>query len=115
MDSISLRILAKKSTLNFGKYKDCTVEKLIGMRKQIDLTSMYFKLSKISFNEEILEELGITSEFRILKPSTNKELYLDFLLLKYGKKQRPNKKLQALQKQTKNLTKSQLQSINHSR
>ena len=113
MSSILLRILAKKSTFNFGKYKDCTVEQFIGMKKQIDLISMYFKLSTISFNEEILLELGITDDYRIKKPGTNVEKHNEFILKFYGKKKPPRKDLQRMIKQTKNLTKLQLQTINH--
>ena len=39
----------------------------------------------------ILDELGITEEYRIIKPSKNVELYQDFMMMKYGKKQKPNK------------------------
>ncbi len=115
MSSILLRVLTKKSTLNFGKYKDCTVEQFIGMKKQIALISMYFKLSTISFNEEILLELGITSDYRIQKPSTDEEKYKAFIQKFYGIKPPPRKDLLKMKKQTKTLTKLQLQAINHSR
>lgn len=112
MSSILLRTLTKKSTLNFGTYKNSTVEVLFGMRKQIDLTSIYFKLSNITFTDEILNELGITEEFRIPKPSKNVELYEEFILLKYGKKQKPSKKLQGMLKETVSFRKGFLMSIN---
>ena len=75
MSSILLRKLTKKSTLNFGKFKDYTVEHLFGMKKQIELTSIYFKLSTITFTDDILDELGITEEFRIEKPSKKQNLH----------------------------------------
>ena len=113
MASILLRKLTKKSTLNFGKFKDYTVEHLFGMKKQIDLTSIYFKLSNITFVDEILDELGITEEYRIEKPSKNAELYQDFMMMKYGKKQKPNKDLQRMSRETLPFKKGLLQSFNH--
>ena len=112
MSSILLRKLTKKSTLNFGKFKDYTVEHLFGMKKQIELTSIYFKLSKITFTDDILDELGITEEYRISKPSKNVELYQEFMMMKYGKKQKPNKDLQRMSKETLPFKKGFLQSLN---
>jgi len=113
MASILLRKLTKKSTLNFGKYKDYTVNHLFGMKKQIELISIYFKLSTITFTDDILDELGITEEYRIEKPSKNMELYQDFMMMKYGLKKRPNKKLQKMSKETLPFKKGLLQSFNH--
>lgn len=113
MSAILLRKLTKKSKLNFGKYKDYTVEHLFGMKKQIDLTSIYFKLSNITFMDEILNELDITEEYRIAKPSKNVQLYERFMLQKYGIKQKPNKKLQAMIKETVPYRKDFLTVYNH--
>ena len=112
MSAIILRKLTKKSKLNFGTYRENTVEHLIGMRKQLDLISSYFKLSNITFVDEILDELGITEEFRIEKPSTNVELYQKFLAENYGKRYR-NKTLLKMRVETKPLSKKMLASINH--
>lgn len=113
MSAILLRKLTKKSKLKFGTYKDYTVEHLFGMRKQIDLTSMYFNLSNITFMDDILEELGITSEFKIVKPSKDNEMYKTFMLQKYGLKQKPNKCLQIMRTETKSYRKDLLMSVNH--
>lgn len=113
MSSILLRKLTKRSTLNFGKFKDYTVEHLFGMKKQIELTSIYFKLSTITFTDDILDELGITEEYRIQKPSKNVELYQDFMMMKYGKKQKPNKDLQRMRKETVSFRKDFLANMNH--
>lgn len=113
MSSILLRKLTKKSTLKFGKFKDCTVEHLFGMKKQVELTSIYFKLSTITFTEDILDELGILEEYRIEKPSTNIKLYKDFMMQKYGVKQKPSKKLQLMKKETISYRKDLLRNINH--
>jgi hypothetical protein len=111
--SVLLRKLTKKSTLNFGKFKDYTVEHLFGMKKQIELTSIYFKLSTITFTDDILDELGITEEWRIIKPSKNVELYQDFMSMKYGRKQKPNKQLQSMRKETTSYRKDFLTHLNH--
>jgi len=113
MSAILLRKLTKKSLLKFGKYKDYTVDHLFGMKKQIDLTSIYFKLSNITFTDDILDELGITDEYRILKPSKNVEIYKSFMLFKYGVKQKPNKKLQAMSRETMSYRKDFLTRSNH--
>jgi hypothetical protein len=110
---ILLRKLTKKSTLNFGKYKEYTVEHLLGMRKQKDLISMYFKLSTITFIDEILDELGITEEYRIVKPSKNIELYHEFLFATYGKKRKPRKDLLKMRKETLSYRKDFLTRYNH--
>lgn len=112
MSSILLRKLTKKSTINFGKFKEYTVEHMFGMKKQIELTSMYFNLSTITFTDDILDELGITEEFRINKPAANRILYDEFIASKYGKKQAPNKDLQRLSKETKSFSKGYLQRMN---
>lgn len=112
MSSILLRKMTKKSTINFGKFKECTVEQLFGMKKQIGLISMYFNLSTITFTDEILDELGITAEYRIDKPSTSREIYDRFIAIKYGKKQAPSKELQRMQRETRSLSKGYLQQMN---
>lgn len=113
MASILLRKLTKKSTLKFGKFKHYTVEHLFGMRKQVELTSIYFNLSTITFTDDILDELGITEEYRIIKPATNVELYQCFMMHQYGKKQKPNKKLQGMRKETVSYSKGFLMTMNH--
>lgn len=113
MDSILLRKLTKKSTLKFGKYKKYTVEHLLGMKMQKALISIYFKLSNITFVDEILDELGISEEYRIPKPSKNVDLYQDFMFEKYGKKRKPNKQLQKMKKETVSYRKDLLMNVNH--
>lgn len=66
-----LRTLAKKSTLNFGRKRYCTVEQLLlTTNGKTYLMFCYWRLSNISFAEDILDELGITTELRIKKPGT---------------------------------------------
>jgi hypothetical protein len=75
------RILTRKSILGFGyvENRDLSVQMLLDLGQQYTLISAYFGLEKIDFTEDILEELGITAEFRIEKPNKNKELGILFL------------------------------------
>jgi len=113
MSATILRTLTVKSKLKFGKYKDYTVEHLFGMRKNLDLISIYFNLSNITFVDDILDELGITSEFRIEKPCKDNDMYKVFILEKYGKKQAPNKTLQKMSATTKAYRSDYLTRLNH--
>ena len=71
MDMVLLRKLTRKSTLNFGKYADYTVDQVL-TKNPIDginyLVWVYYNSSNISFVDEILLQLGITEENRIEKP-----------------------------------------------
>ncbi len=119
--SVLLRTMTLKSKINIGKYKKETVEMLIGMRKQKDLISMYYKLTSVNFNEEVLNLLGITGKYIIDKPSVNKELYYTFLKDtgyikdKKQKKANRNKDMDKMKKQPSVFSKRSLQSINQGR
>jgi len=54
---ILLRKLTEKSKLNFGEYRDYTVQQLIDLKKLYILRSYYYTLSKISYIDSILELL----------------------------------------------------------
>jgi hypothetical protein len=66
-----LRTLSGKSPMRFGKYYDSTVNQVIGLG--LDgvnyLVWVYFKCDMISFTNEVLNDLMITDELRIDKPS----------------------------------------------
>lgn len=113
MSAILLRKLTRKSTLKFGKFKDYTVDHLFSMKKERELTAIYFKLSNISFMDDVLDDLGITIEYRIEKPSKNLELYSKFMEFRFGKRQKPNKKLQGMRKETQSFRKDFLTRLNH--
>jgi len=68
-----LRKLTKKSTLKFGKWADLTIENLLKMEKQY-LRWVYYNSSNIDFMDDVLDELGITTEFKIQKPGKDTEL-----------------------------------------
>lgn len=71
MDRVILRKLSRKSTLNFGKYADYTVDQVL-TQNPIDginyLIWIYYNSSNISFIEDVLIQLGITADNRIDKP-----------------------------------------------
>lgn len=102
-----LRTLTRKSKLNFGKYKEKTVQEMLDLRRFLDLISSYYKLSSINYTEDILDELKITKEYRIEKPSVNKEMYYKFL------NENGFEKKYNLKKRTKSFSISYLQRKNH--
>lgn len=75
----TLRILTRKSKLNFSKWGDYTVQQLLDLGKRKVLISPYYKLTSINYTEDILIELGISSEYRIKKPSKDLDMYYKFL------------------------------------
>lgn len=115
MNVVTLRTLTFKSKLGFGKYKNMTVIEMIGAKQHKHLTSSYYKLSKINFSEEVLLALNISEEFRMKKPSTDLTKYNEFILFQYGKKERPNKDLQRMFKETKVPSKEYLKIINQNK
>lgn len=109
----TLRTLTRKSKLGFGKYKDLTVQKILDMNMPLVLISPYYNLTSINYTDDILNELKITNEYRIKKPSSNKKQYYRFLNENGFKKKTRGDGADKLKKQTKQLSKSQLQSLNH--
>ena len=105
------RVLTHKSKLGFGKWKDYTVQELLNLNKKDILIGPYFKLSSITYIEEILIELGITSKYRIEKPSINREMYLTFISETEGFKVRSKEKMKPYR--TQSLSKGILQHLNH--
>lgn len=78
MDTIKLRILAEKSTLWFGKYKDMSVSQIISLGHTAYLRYIYYNYDSISFNENILKSIHIINDYydnRIDKTGTDKQLF----------------------------------------
>ena len=71
MDTIRLRTLARKSIMGFGRFHDYRVHDLINLGHKRFLRWYYYNMSMISFNDEILDVIGITEEHRITKPGKN--------------------------------------------
>ena len=70
-DVTLLRTLTRKSTLKFGKFHDLTVQNVPdsqNMKGRSLLRFYYFNSSKISFIDDLLDELNIPPELRIPKP-----------------------------------------------
>lgn len=70
-DVTLLRTLTRKSTLKFGQYNDLTVQNVLDSqhsRGKSLLRYYYFNSDRISFIDDLLDELNITPEFRISKP-----------------------------------------------
>jgi hypothetical protein len=72
------RTLAKRSVLGFGRHADLSVTQLLTMNNHSYLTWVYYNCSHISFNDEILEILGITKERQIKKPGVDPSYYERF-------------------------------------
>lgn len=68
MDVIRLRTLTRKSILNFGKFLDQSVQMLLDEKKLKYLSWIYFHCDRITFIDEILDDVGITEKWRIEKP-----------------------------------------------
>jgi hypothetical protein len=73
MEVVSLRKLAYKSVLNFGKHADRSINQIIQLDKGYSyLIWMYYNCDRISFIDEILD-IVIPVEHRIEKPSKDPE------------------------------------------
>ena len=73
-----LRILTRKSKLNFGKHSELTVQRMLELHRHKELIKYYFTKSPINFTDDILDELKVTKEYRIDKPSINWNMYSKF-------------------------------------
>ena len=109
----NLRTLTRKSKLGFGKNANYTIQELLNRNKKVDLVCCYYKLTSINFTPDILDELKITEQFRIKKPSKNKLLF-KIVLSFYPRRSinHINNKIDKLKTKPK-ISKSQLQSRNH--
>lgn len=76
--SMKFRKMTEKSIIGIGKFRNETVGRLLKEKRYLDLVSIYYNLSHITFFDNILMELKITEEWRIQKPGENVEKYLEF-------------------------------------
>lgn len=74
------RILTRKSIIGFGHpdYRELSVQMILDLDKPNFLINAYFNLGKIGFTDDILDELNITSEYRIEKPGKSYKLREQF-------------------------------------
>lgn len=61
------RKLTEKSFINFGDRKDWRVEDFFIHNRVLDLISMYYKLSHITFMDNVLDRLNLLSCIYLLK------------------------------------------------
>ena len=115
--SVLLRTLTRKSLFKIGKNKDLTVQRLLDLNKNISLISAYYKLSTFNLTKDILDELQITDEWIIPKPSVNKDMYYKFLEhINYNYKSNIKSGSDVMKRETKTVfSKSYLQRLNHKR
>ena len=110
----TLRIMTRKSKLNFGKYKDKTVQQMLELNRKIELISAYYKLTSINYTQDILDELKIVGDYVIDKPSSDKEMYYKFLNENgYKKRLRNRNGADRMKFETKRFSGAQLQRFNH--
>lgn len=72
-DVTLLRTMARKSVFNFGEHEGRTVQQVLDLKHYRRLRWYYYNCSKVSFLNDILEEIGITEEWRISKPGKDPE------------------------------------------
>ena len=74
------RKLTRKSTMNFGKFADCTVQHILDLQKHRYLRTIYYTNSNIDFFDDILIEIG-AFEHKIEKPGKDLDMleYVDKL------------------------------------
>jgi len=117
MASVLLRTLTRKS--RFGVWNRVgTVQRELECGGKRQLVAAYFNLTTINYVDDVLDELGITSEWRIEKPGANKDLYYKFLKANNWSRELTSKKRRGgaadkLINANIGLSKSWLQSKNH--
>ena len=120
-----LRVLTKKSKIGFGKHADMTVGDIIICDNGY-IAWLYYNMAGITFCNEILDEFGFV---RIDKPGTDKDAQREWRMRQsedYTDEERLHYKFRHHQIQRKvakrrlsvaigkeNLSKGQLQAINH--
>ena len=85
---VTLRKLALKSVLDFGKFEGQTIQQVLDQNHTRMLRWYYYNCSRISFLPEILRRIGIGEEDEIPKPGKNPEkgIEVDERLEKKGKR-----------------------------
>ena len=73
-----LRTLTEKSTIGFGKYSEMRVGEVLEIAGgPYYLSWVYYNCSMISFDEDILNRIGIFNKLLIEKPGKNPQMYED--------------------------------------
>jgi hypothetical protein len=74
-DTLLLRKMARKSKFGFGKYNEYTVSDVLKVDKQY-LKWCYYYYEMITFMDDILDEIGISEDYRIQKPGKNPDVLI---------------------------------------
>tara|TARA_Y100000356_G_C11001006_1_gene153374 strand:- start:63 stop:452 length:390 start_codon:yes stop_codon:yes gene_type:complete len=74
---MALRKLTRKSQFKFGKYSDCIVQNILDLNPEY-VAWVYYHSSNINFFDDILQELGITDDLIIKKPSVSEDKWRDY-------------------------------------
>jgi len=92
---VTLRKLTFKSLLKNGRHADKTVQQVIdtGYRGIKDLQGTYFRMSRITFVDEVLDELEIPEEYRIEKPGKDQDRLGEFSHYLYEKRGKEMKEM----------------------
>ena len=109
----TLRTMTKKSKLNFGKYRDKTIQQMLDLNRKIELISAYYKLTSINYTEDILSELNIVGDYVIEKPSSDRDMYYKFLNENgYKKRLRSRDGADRMKRESKRWSRGMLQRYN---
>ena len=84
-NKILLRKLSKKSIISGldGGYMENQPVSVLLKSFPKKLAFIYFRFEKISFTDDILEELGIKGKYEIPKPSSDRERQIDYFMDMY--------------------------------
>lgn len=85
-DVILLRTMARKSKFDGGRHEGLSVQDLLNTERYIQLAFTYYNYTRISYQDDILEELNITKELRIEKPGKDMEMFKEWKKLFYKKR-----------------------------
>lgn len=119
----TLRIITKKSKLKFTRtWCNYTIQELLDLKRNKQLAYYYFKYTSIDYTKNILDELGITKKWIIIKPGKDLDKLKKFMKFKdwsFNILGAPKKKQSADKLKKKNpkkyYNKARLQAINHGR
>lgn len=76
MNAILLRKMTEKSYFHEGKFSGVPIFQLLQLNHKRYLRWCYYNMSNIDFVDDIKLKIGITKDFEIKKPGTDKEMFI---------------------------------------
>lgn len=76
VDRVLLRTMARKSIMTGGRHEGLSVQMILDMNGHWKLARDYFRYSMISFQDDILDEIGIPPKYRIEKPGADMDMFI---------------------------------------